>query len=151
MNNIVDLIDHYIASWNETDAQRRRDLIARTWTERPTYADPSLRGEGQPGIDTVIQDVQARFPEHRFRRTSAVDTRENRVRFAWELGPNHGLALARGVDFGVIIGKRLQAIDRYVAIWNEPNIHSPQSLRPKRESFAAYPGSAPSRPTLCRA
>ena len=33
MENPTDLIDRYIAMWNETDAERRRALIARTWTE----------------------------------------------------------------------------------------------------------------------
>ena len=32
MDQLTDLIDRYIAVWNETDAAARRDLIARTWT-----------------------------------------------------------------------------------------------------------------------
>ena len=45
MNTLTDLIDRYIATWNETDAGRRRDLIAQTWTEGANYLDPMLRGE----------------------------------------------------------------------------------------------------------
>jgi hypothetical protein len=33
MDNLTQLIDRYIAMWNETDAERRRTLIAETWTE----------------------------------------------------------------------------------------------------------------------
>src|SRR6185295_17784699 len=66
MSNRTDLIDRYIAIWNETDAVRRRDLIASTWTETASYLDPLMQGDGQSGIDAMIQAVQERFPGHRF-------------------------------------------------------------------------------------
>jgi hypothetical protein len=114
MSNFTELIDRYIAIWNETDAGRRRDLIARTWTENSIYIDPLARGEGRGGIDAMIQGVQTQFPGLRFRRTSDVDAHNDRVRFAWELGPEGGPALAGGVDFGVIAGDRLQAITGFL-------------------------------------
>jgi hypothetical protein len=58
MSNLTNLIDGYIAMWNETDAERRRDLIARTWTEAASYLDPVMQGEGQAGIDAMVQGVQ---------------------------------------------------------------------------------------------
>lgn len=36
MNTLSDLVDRYIAAWNETEPGRRRDLIAATWTESAT-------------------------------------------------------------------------------------------------------------------
>ena len=74
MNTLTDLIDRYIATWNETDAGRRHDLIAQTWTEGARYLDPMLEGEGHDGIDTMIVGVQERFPGHRFRRTGDVES-----------------------------------------------------------------------------
>ncbi|HEY7179883.1 MAG TPA: nuclear transport factor 2 family protein [Blastocatellia bacterium] len=114
MSNFTELIDRYIATWNETDAGRRRDLIARTWTEDSTYVDPLMRGEGRDGIDAMIQGVQAQFPGLLFRRTGDVDEHNSRVRFAWELGPEGAPALAGGVDFGVIAADRLQAITGFI-------------------------------------
>jgi hypothetical protein len=114
MSNFTDLVDRYIAIWNETDDKRRRDLIARTWTEDSTYLDPMVRGEGRGGIDAMIRGVQAQFPGLLFRRTNEVDAHNDRVRFAWELGPEGGPALAGGVDFGVIVGDRLQAITGFL-------------------------------------
>ena len=87
MNTLTDLIDRYIATWNETDGGRRRDLIARTWTEGASYLDPMLQGEGSDGIDAMIVGVQERFPGHRFRRTGDVESHHDRVRFTWELAP----------------------------------------------------------------
>jgi hypothetical protein len=114
MSDFINLIDSYIAIWNETDAKRRRDLIAQTWTEDSTYLDPLMRGEGRGGIDAMIQGVQSQFPGLLFRRTSDVDAHSDRVRFAWELGPEGGPAMAGGVDFGVISGDRLQSITGFI-------------------------------------
>jgi hypothetical protein len=114
MSNFTDLVDRYIAIWNETDDKRRRDLIARTWTEDSTYLDPMVRGEGRGGIDAMIRGVQAQFPGLLFRRTSDIDAHNGRVRFAWELGPEAGPALAGGGDFAVIVGDRLQAVTGFL-------------------------------------
>lgn len=111
MSDFTDLIDAYIASWNEPDAKRRRNLIAEVWTETGSYIDPMMQAEGHEGIDAIIQGVQEKFPGYRLRRTSEVDFHHNRMRFNWELGPEGGAAaLAGGVDFGLIVGGRLQTI-----------------------------------------
>jgi hypothetical protein len=102
MTNHTDLIDRYIAVWNEADAGRRRALIADTWTETARYRDPLLQGDGPAGIDAMVQAVQEKYPGHAFRRTGEVDAHNGRVRFAWALGPDGGPDLARGVDFGVV-------------------------------------------------
>ena len=121
MSNFIDLIDRYIAIWNETNVERRRDLIAQTWTETATYVDPLIQAEGHAGINEMIQAVQERFPGYRFRRTSNVDAHNDRVRFKWELAPEDGLpALAGGVDFGVIVGGRLQAITGFLDFAPKP-------------------------------
>jgi hypothetical protein len=102
MDNLTELIDRYIAIWNETDPERRRALIARTWTEDATYLDPMLESEGQAGIDGMVRGVHERFPGHRFRRTSDVDTHHDRARFSWELAPEGGAVVARGIDFATV-------------------------------------------------
>ncbi|RYD32088.1 MAG: nuclear transport factor 2 family protein, partial [Verrucomicrobiaceae bacterium] len=87
MDPVTELIHRYIATWNETDRIRRRELIEQTWTADAFYIDPILQGETRNGIDTMIESVQAQFPGFRFRLTGKVDTHHDRVRFAWELGP----------------------------------------------------------------
>jgi len=110
MSEPTELIDHYIAMWNETDPDRRRMLIARTWTEDAHYLDPVLEGDGRSGIDEIVQAVHQRFPAHRFRRTSEVDTHHDRVRFSWELAPEDGATVVAGVDFGILAGDRLRMV-----------------------------------------
>jgi hypothetical protein len=111
MHNVIELIDRYIAMWNETDAERRRALIARTWVDDACYVDPVLQGEGQAGIDAMVRGVHERFPGHRFRRTSDPDAHHDRVRFTWELAPEGGPAVVSGTDFAVVAAdKRLQTV-----------------------------------------
>ena len=47
IGNVNELVVRYIAAWNERDAERRRDLIAKTWTADGTYIDAHRRGIGQ--------------------------------------------------------------------------------------------------------
>ncbi|MEJ0016345.1 MAG: nuclear transport factor 2 family protein [Acetobacteraceae bacterium] len=111
MNTLTDLVDRYIAAWNETDAGRRRDLIAQTWTEDAHYVDPMLQGDGRDGIDAMICGVQERFPGYRFRRTGDVESHHDRIRFTWDLVPEEGEAVVSGTDFAVITSdNRLHAV-----------------------------------------
>lgn len=110
----VQVIDQYIATWNETDPGTRRALIERTWMADGIYLDPLMSGEGHDGIDAMIAGVQAQFPGFRFRRTGELDAHHDRVRFSWELGPEDGPALAGGVDFGVVSAGRLQSITGFL-------------------------------------
>jgi hypothetical protein len=114
MTDIEQIVDRYVAVWNETDPSRRYALIVTTWTEDGRYLDPLMAGEGHEGIDAMVQGVQTQFPGFQFRRTGAVDAHHDRVRFAWELGPGEGAALAGGVDFGTVVDGRLRTITGFL-------------------------------------
>src|SRR5271168_882602 len=103
-SDLDDLIERYFAMWNETNAERRRDLIARTWTEKASYLDPLMQGDGRDGIDAMVQAVQDRFPGHKFHLTSPVDSHHDNARFSWELASEAGAPVVRGIDFAVIAG-----------------------------------------------
>lgn len=102
MTDHKDLLDRYLAIWNETDSPRRRALIARTWTEDATYVDPLMRGDGHDGIDAMVAGVQAQFPGFVFQPLGAPDGHSDRMRFRWTLGPKDGATIVDGADFAVI-------------------------------------------------
>jgi hypothetical protein len=105
------LADRYIALWNETDAGRRRRLIAETFTETARYRDPMLSGDGPDGIDAMVAAVQTQYPAYRFHRTGAVDAHHQSFRFTWELRAEGQPPFVAGVDIGEIADDgRLQAI-----------------------------------------
>ena len=118
---LTQIVDRYIATWNERDAARRRDLIARTWTEDGRYLDPLMAGEGHDGIDAMIAAVQEQFPGFRFRRTGALDAHHDRARFTWELGPRAGAPLAGGIDFATVAGGRLAAVTGFLDFAPRPS------------------------------
>jgi hypothetical protein len=111
MNDTTTLIDDgYLAMWNETDAQRRRAIIDRTWTADGTYVDPLLEASGATALDGMVAGVHDQFPGHRFRRTSGIDVHHDRLRFGWELVAPDGSVTVAGVDVGQLTGERLQVI-----------------------------------------
>jgi hypothetical protein len=110
MSNPTELIDGYIAMWNETDAKRRRELIQRIWTERARYADPAAQAEGHDAIDAMVAAVHQRFPGHRFTRTSDVEAHNGQLRFTWTLGQAGKEPVVVGTDFGMLAGDKLASM-----------------------------------------
>jgi SnoaL-like protein len=103
MTEINSLIDRYIAVWNEGEPQRRRALIAHTWTEDASYVDPLMTGAGLDGIDEMVAGAQRQFPGHRFELDGSPDAHHDRVRFTWRLKPSAGGdTVAIGVDFAIV-------------------------------------------------
>ena len=102
MTSSKDLVDRYLAIWNETNAAARRALITKTWTETATYVDPLMRGEGHDGIDAMIAAAQAQFPGHSFAPLGEPDAHNDKLRFRWTLGPKGGATIVDGTDFAVV-------------------------------------------------
>lgn len=103
MTDVAPVIDRYIAIWNETDPARRRDLIARTWTDDASYVDPLVAAESRDAIDAAVAAAQSQFPGFAFRLAGPVDAHHNLARFTWELAPAASAdALVVGFDVAVL-------------------------------------------------
>jgi len=100
MSNINEVVVRYIAAWNERDATRRRDLIAKTWTEDGSYLDAHRKGAGHDGIDAMIEAAQKQFPGYRLALKSGIEAHNGHARFSWAAGgaPDAPLYLG-GTDF----------------------------------------------------
>jgi len=96
------IVDTYLAVWNETDAERRADLVAQAWSVDGVYADPMLEAAGHEAIADMAAGVQAQFPDHRFRRTTDIDTHRDYVRFGWELTAPDGNVVVAGIDVALM-------------------------------------------------
>ena len=68
-----DLIERYLACWNETDAPARRALIAEHWSAGLRYTDPLADVHGRDELDATIAAVQQQFPGFVFSAGGPVD------------------------------------------------------------------------------
>ncbi len=103
MTHANELVVSYIAAWNERSPERRRDLVARTWTDDGVYVDAHRHGAGHDAIDAMIRTAQDQFPGYRIRLISGIETHNAYIRFSWAAGgmPDAPLYLG-GTDFAVI-------------------------------------------------
>jgi SnoaL-like domain len=97
-----DLIERYLACWNETDPSARRALLAEHWSDAATYTDPLADVRGRDQIDATIAAVQQQFPGFVFTAVGAVDEHHRQARFGWGLGPVTGEPLVIGFDVVVL-------------------------------------------------
>jgi hypothetical protein len=101
MNEIV---ERYLAAWNETDAVKRRSLVDGLWAADASYTDPLADAHGRAEIDGLIGAVQQQFPGFVFTLGGAVDAHHDQARFSWHLGP-------AGAAEPVVIGFDVAVLD----------------------------------------
>jgi hypothetical protein len=96
-----DLIERYLACWNETEPATRRALIEQVWAAEADYIDPVAEAHGHDAIDATIGAVQAQFPGLVFTPLGTADSHHRQTRFAWGLGPAGDEPIVTGFDVAV--------------------------------------------------
>lgn len=104
------IAERYIATWNETDADRRGRLLASDWTDDARYADPMATVQGRADIGSLVGSVQQRFPGFRFTLTRPGDGHGDFVRLHWRLGPAQGPAPIEGSDVVTVRDGRIAQV-----------------------------------------
>jgi SnoaL-like domain len=87
MQDAQTLVTTYLETFNETDADRRRELLAALCAPDCTYTDPHVDLQGPEQIDGFIEQTQERFPGVTFTLGSPIDAHHNQARFQWHAGP----------------------------------------------------------------
>jgi hypothetical protein len=95
---MTDIVERYLASWNETDPAARRKLIDELWAEDASYIDPMAEAHGRDEIDATIAAVQGQFPDFVFTPAGPVDAHHRQARFTWGLGPAGAEPIVVGFD-----------------------------------------------------
>ena len=98
MSDPLAIATRYLDTWNETDPQRRRRLVAETFSDDARYVDPLMNGSGAAQIDGLIGAVHARFPGFRFAVVGTPNGHGEHVRFSWSLGPSGAEPPIKGSD-----------------------------------------------------
>jgi hypothetical protein len=103
MSDVNETVVRYLAAWNEPDAKRRRDLVAKAWADDGTYVDAAREGRGHDSISTIIGVAQEHFPGYRLHLASGIEAHHDHVRFSWVAGGTMDAPLyIKGTDFGVL-------------------------------------------------
>jgi hypothetical protein len=95
---MADLVDRYLACWNETDPDARRTLIAEHWTDQLHYLDPLTEIVGRSKLDATIAATHEQFPGFVFAPYGPADAHERRARFGWGFGPRDAEPVVIGFD-----------------------------------------------------
>ena len=82
-----EIIDRYIAAWNETDARARRALVGSLWAADGSYTDPLADVRGPDAIAALIGAAQQQFPGWVFTSGGPVDANHNQARFTFLARP----------------------------------------------------------------
>ena len=114
MTDLTRIAENYIRAWNETDAGRRKPLLAATFTEDVAYRDPIMEGDGHDGVAALIDGVHQRFAGFRFILKGQPDGFADRIRFSWALGPEGSASIVEGTDIGIIQDGRLSAVTGFL-------------------------------------
>jgi len=110
-NDMNEIVERYLGTWNETDAGKRRALINALYAEQASYVDPMAEAYGRDAIDATIAAVQTQFPGFVFTLAGPVDAHHRQVRFTWGLGPEGAEPLVVGFDVAVCDGDgRLRSV-----------------------------------------
>ena len=96
-----EIVQRYMASWNETDPERRRKLVDELWDDQASYIDPLAEAHGRDAIDATIAAAQAQFPGFVFTLAGPVDAHHRQARFTWGLGPEGAEPPIVGFDVAV--------------------------------------------------
>lgn len=86
-SDTTDLLDRYVAAWNEADPERRRAAVGRLYSERALVVTPTLEVNGAEAILEHIGEVFAEYVapgDHRFRCTASTGHHRSIV-LHWEL------------------------------------------------------------------
>jgi len=88
----------YLAVWNESDPDERRNKLAEHWSVEASYADPLMAATGYGDIATMIEGARSQFPGFGFKLIGDPDGHGDFVRFSWGAGPEGGATMIEGTD-----------------------------------------------------
>jgi hypothetical protein len=100
-NDATDLLDRYLAAFNESDMRARRDRVAKLWARDGAYINAESPHAGQGAIESHLAKTYATnvAKGFRFRSANACQAHHNFARLKWDLvSERSGKITAAGSD-----------------------------------------------------
>jgi hypothetical protein len=103
MAEIADLMHaNLLEVFNERDPERRREVIARTYTDDVQFVDHDGIVVGHDALHATAQGVLDRAPGFVFAPDGAVRVSDDLGYLPWTLGPEGQPPVVRGLDIALI-------------------------------------------------
>ncbi len=95
-----EIVQAYVAAWNEGDEAKRRASLDRAWADDGRYTDPMADAPGRDALVALISQFQQQMPGASLAATSGTDLHHGRLRFGWKLTAPDGSTAMEGIDIG---------------------------------------------------
>ncbi len=106
-----EIVQAYMAAWNEHDETERRALLDRAWADDGRYTDTMSDAPGREALVALISQFHQRMPGASIIATSGIDEHHGRLRFTWKMTARDGSTGMEGIDVGQVADDgRLQSI-----------------------------------------
>ena len=116
MQDVQTLVNRYLEGFNETDPDRRRELLEALYTPDCNYTDPQVALRGAEQIDAFIQQTQEQFPGIEFRLGGEIDAHHDQARFQWHAGPAGAPDAVVGFDVIVAEDGRIRNVYGFIDV-----------------------------------
>ena len=98
MSDLNQVVSDYGAAWQETDADRRLELLTRCFADTGQYTDPTAAVSGRHNLSVHIGEV-LQSAGGRVEITSAPNSHHDVVHFTWHMVADDGSKMVEGHDF----------------------------------------------------
>ena len=86
MPSVEEMIDRWVASWNEPDATERVQVIHDIWSRDGVYRNATTEYRGRDGIEQAVTEAYDAFTANGYTfQVASVQTNHDAVRYRWEM------------------------------------------------------------------
>jgi SnoaL-like protein len=111
MPDTNEVVQAYMAAWNEADENKRRALLEKAWADDGRYTDPMSDAPGRDALIALISQFHQQMPGASIVPASGIDEHHGQLRFAWKMLAADGSTGMEGIDVGRLAEDgRLQSI-----------------------------------------
>jgi hypothetical protein len=106
----LSLVEKHFTIWSERNAEKRATLIAEVYATNVEIVDPHFEAHGHADLQVLITNLQAKFPERRFRLRQPIEGHHQVGRLFWQFGTEDEPAQETGEDVFVLENGKIRQL-----------------------------------------
>ena len=109
-NEMEELLNEHLATWSETNPEKRKKAIQNIYREDIEVIDPFFVISGRLNLDSYICELQNKYPGYIFSVSGPSDSHHDIARLSWQFGPATKPNAITGQDIFVISESRINKL-----------------------------------------